>query len=239
MRAIPGATRVGFGRRVLTWALLCVLAIDAVGCVGRGPLQVQAGPDALRTLGSWSRVRQLQVPADVEVATDESVDFYTVIAVENDGVIALRLNPDLVPTRVVKELHAMVAENPARLGALDTTATVTRGKLEVGPRGLFWDGERVADVSAVITRIPREQVRYIRGTVNARGNGGAAFLGGWLGASLGLAASINLLAEGDGVDAWLSLAVTIGAGIAGARLLSQASTHPAEGFVYRRVPGDK
>lgn len=223
----------GFGRRVVAVALVGAMVAPSAAFAGSRPRKVGKGPDAAATLAQWSRVQQMP-HEDIDVVTDGRSGRFMLLAADEDAITVLVTDTKVLPRGVVRGLRAIARENPTLLTQRIATAIVKRGDLEIGPLGLFVKGERLADTSAVVLQVPREQVRAIRGKVMASGNATLAVLGGLAGGFVGFLVAFPIADSADGsagqfYGTWLG--ITAGS----AALLGSAGTHQADGVVYQRL----
>jgi hypothetical protein len=212
-------------------SLLSILLIVCLstGCATiHGPRAIDDVPPGGPTLYDWSRVRELQAPAEITVTTRRSrASTRIFIAADESRVVALNLSSPALPQPSIRLFHAMAAQHPQAFLTVGTTGGLVQDDVRVGREGVFVAGRKVADLEEIVVTIPREDVIEVDGPVVARGSVAGATLGGWLGFAVGVVPGLG------GVEAAAAWPLLVGSVVLGAYLGYRWSSHTTDDIVYR------
>jgi hypothetical protein len=106
----------------------------------------------------WKRVQRFDVGTRVKVTvgTAPAVERYFVLLSETE-VVVLNLTAENLPKR---RLLGMATDNPSWIAGTAKT-TYRDSDLRIGPEGVFFKDQKVAELAQVVERIPRDRVTSI------------------------------------------------------------------------------
>jgi hypothetical protein len=177
---------------------------------------------------NWSRVRQLAPGTQIIVTVKgaPSVQRCFVAGSQSD-LTALNLADPALPAAATHVLREMASRHPEYFAAMQKIGTFEDENVRVGRDGVFVATRRVADLGQVVETIARSDVAEIRGPVRVRGSVHGAILGTWLGSGVGLTFGTSAS------SAELGWCLLTGLTVVGGFLGYRASSHKAEGTIYR------
>jgi hypothetical protein len=212
-------------------SLLSILLIVCLstGCATiHGPRAIDDVPPGGPTLYDWSRVRELQAPAEITVTTRRSrASTRIFIAADDSHVVALNLSSPALSQPSIRVFRAMAAQHPEAFLTVGTAGGLVQDDVRVGREGVFVAGRKVADLEEIVVTIPRDDVIEVAGPVVARGSVAGATLGGWLGFAVGAVPGLG------GVEAAAAWPLLVGSVVLGAYLGYRWSSHTTDDIVYK------
>jgi hypothetical protein len=238
-------------KSTLSLALLVALVGSTIPLTGQerapGPIarslahqavQLAAVPQGNVVDARWSHVRDLAPGTEIIVITRSAPPrrLYLVSTTDSELTILNLTDPSL-PRAVTRMLRDMVAYHADYLAGVRKGQYVDRD-LRVGPDGVFFANQKVADLSRIVETIARTAVTEVR--TLERGQGlwghlgplGGYFLGAMTG---GVAAGLvcRAAAGRNRCDTGAFLAGAVGGGIAGGVHGFRATNRETEDIVYR------
>ena len=208
--------------------MIALVASLSMACATvRGPRDIDQVPPGGPTLNDWSRVRQLEPPAEIALTTrltGESARVF--VAADDSHIIVLNLGSSALTPPTRRALRAMAVQHPEAFSS-GAAGSLVQDDVRVGRAGVFVADRKVAEFNEIVETIPRDEVVAIDGPVVARGSVAGATLGGWLGFAIGVIPGLG------GVEAGAAWPIVAGSVATGAYLGHRWSRHSTDGIIYR------
>jgi hypothetical protein len=197
------------------------------GCATvHGPRDIDDAPPGATSLNDWSRVRELESPAEIVVTTRVAGGSTRVFVVADDSrVVVLNLGSSGLSPRSSRALRAIAVQHPDAFSP-GAAGSFVQDDVRIGRDGVFVADRKVAEFQDIVETIARDDVAAIDGPVVARGSVAGATLGGSLGFAVGVVPGLG----GVGAAAW---PIVIGSVALGAYLGHRWSRHTTDGIIYR------
>jgi hypothetical protein len=204
--------------------IVCLTA----GCATvRGPRDIDDAPPGATAINDWSRVRELESPAEIMLTTRVAGGSTRVfVAADDSRVVVLNLGSSRLTPRSTRALRALAAQHPDAFSP-GAAGSFVQDDVRIGRDGVFVANRKVAEFQDIVETIARDDVVAIDGPVVARGSVAGATLGGWLGFAVGVVPGLG------GVEAAAAWPIVIASVVAGAYLGHRWSRHTTDGIIYR------
>ncbi len=208
-------------------SLLLIVCLST-GCASvHGPRAIEDVPADGPRLDDWTRVRQLEAPAEITVTTRRAqASTRAFVAADDSRVVVLNLSSPSLPPVVIRVLRGLAAQYPEAFSTRAAAGGLVRDEVRVDRDGVFVADRKVARLEEVVETIARGEVIEIDGDVVARGSVAGATLGGFLGFAVGVVPGLG------GVSAGAAWPIVIGSVILGAYLGNHWTSHATDGVVY-------
>jgi hypothetical protein len=202
--------------------LLLLVSVTLIGTIWPASLAAQDLGSPSRS-HDWSAVAALPSGTEVAITTADARRLIRHLAVAGpDGIVVLQVSESFLADPVRLRLLDMAATQPEALAAVEAGGRLEQGLLRLGPDGVFYAGNRVADLGQVLGRVSRLDIREVSvGFAKRRqwtvigvliGTGAGLFFGGHLaglcegGTGCGLGMGLGLTAAGAGAGGLLGWA---------------------------------
>jgi len=206
--------------------MLLVICLTTGCATVHGPRNIDDAPPGATSLNDWSRVRELEPPAEIVLTTRVAGGSTRVFVTADDSrVVVLNLGSSGLTPRSARALRAIAVQHPDAFSP-GATGSFVQDDVRIGRDGVFVADRKVAEFQDIVETIARDDVVAIDGPVVARGSVAGATLGGWLGFAVGVVPGLG----GVGVAAW---PIAIGSVALGAYLGHRWSSHTTDGMIYR------
>lgn len=238
-------------KSTLSLALLVVLVGSTIPLTGQeralGPIarslahqavQLAADPQGSIVDARWSRVRNLAPGTEIILTTRGAPSSRRYLVRTSDSELTiLNLTDPSIPRAATRMLSDMVVHHADYLAGVRRGQYVDRD-LRVGPDGVFFANQKVADLSRIVETIARTAVTEVRTLARGRGFWGhLGPLGGYFVGAMtgGVAAGFicRAAAGRNACDTGAFLAGGVGGGIVGGVHGFRAANHESDDIIYR------
>lgn len=134
--------------------------------LARATAGLQAREAASHETSRWSRVIKLSPGRDVFIETD-ALPPHARVFVHADDTRLVVLNTSAVPKAIARLALESAKRDGRTFDEVRTRRSYRRGAARLGPDGAFLDGQRVADITALVQDIRRQDVRLVTVTAEA------------------------------------------------------------------------
>ena len=208
-------------------SMLLVVCMTTGCATVHGPRDIDDAPPGATTINDWSRVRELESPAEIMLTTRVAGGSTRVfVAADDSRVVVLNLGSSRLTPHSARALRAIAAQHPDAL-LPGSAGSFVQDDVRIGRDGVFVADRKVAEFRDIVETIARDDVVAIDGPVVARGSVAGATLGGWLGFAVGVVPGLG------GVEAAAAWPIVIASVVAGAYLGHRWSRHTTDGIIYR------
>jgi len=129
---------------------------------------VAAPQAATPSEGRWSDIQKLQAATELIITVNDAVASpYTFLFADPSALFVLNGSTLAKASASERDLRALVIANASAL-VTGSRAQFAKGDVRVGVDGAFVAGHKIADVSALVERIERADVREVRLTRSRR-----------------------------------------------------------------------
>jgi hypothetical protein len=202
--------------------LLLVVAITAA--------PTRLGANSPTDLADWRRVLALRPGQTLLLITDGSgARERQFVSADPSGLLVLNAHAGGAPVAALQDTSRLAAAQPVAVAATLSGGSISRRELELTPAGLFWHGQWVAGLDAILTRVDRPTVVEI----TAEGKTSQARTG--IGLVVAGLASCLLGAAIKGPEAGPTPFAFVGWALMAAGGGMQHAERPREGLIYRRI----